>query len=133
MFEPLDGIGASGGGQGQLVELALRELAGPVLEAVAWFEALDRLPQDDVAYMRIVLANKQKLTQKPTVRLSTIHGAKGGEAEHVVLSREIAQRTWREMERWPDDERRVWYVGVTRAREQLTLLDATTPRSSPWL
>jgi hypothetical protein len=23
-----------------------------------------------------------------------------------VLSREIAQRTWREMERWPDDERR---------------------------
>lgn len=98
-----------------------------------WFEALDRLPQDEVAYMRLVLANKQRLGQKPTVRLSTIHGAKGGEAEHVVLSREIAQRTWREMEASPDDERRVWYVGVTRAREQLTLLDATTPRSSPWL
>jgi DNA helicase-2/ATP-dependent DNA helicase PcrA len=114
-----------------LMRNLLRE--GILLREDPWFEALDRLPQDDVAYMRIVLANKQKLTQKPTVRLSTIHGAKGGEAEHVVLSREIAQRTWREMERWPDDERRVWYVGVTRAREQLTLLDATTPRSSPWL
>ncbi len=109
----------------------LRE--GILLREDPWFEALDRLPQDDVAYMRVVLANKQKLGQKPTVRLSTIHGAKGGEAEHVVLSREIAQRTWREMERWPDDERRVWYVGVTRARERLTVLDATTPRAVPWV
>lgn len=104
-----------------------------LLTEAPWFEALDRLPQDDVSYMRVALSNKARLTERPKIRLSTIHGAKGGQANHVVISREIAQRTWREMEVQPDDEARVWYVGVTRARERLTILDATTPRGAPWL
>ena len=83
--------------------------------------------------MRSALARGESPRKRPRIRLSTIHGSKGGEADHVILSTEIAQRTWREMDAQPEDEARVWYVGVTRARERLTIVGATTPRACPWL
>lgn len=106
---------------------------GILLTQAPWYEALDRLPQDQVSYMRSALARGESPRKRPRIRLSTIHGSKGGEADHVILSTEIAQRTWREMDAQPEDEARVWYVGVTRARKHLTIVDATTPRACPWL
>jgi superfamily I DNA/RNA helicase len=60
---------------------------------------------------------------KPTLRLGTIHASKGLEADHVVLlnkipfptSRALADRENR------NEERRVWYVALTRARERTTI------------
>lgn len=92
----------------------------------AWFDALDRLPTKDVSYVRLALSRGEKLRGPPRVRVSTIHGAKGGEAEHVVLMTEMARRTFREAEYAPEDEARVWYVGVTRAKERLTIVGAQT-------
>ena len=98
-----------------------------------WHVALERLPPDDVAYMRAARRRGESLRARPRVRVSTIHSAKGGEADHVVLMTEMAARTHREMERLPDDERRVWYVGVTRARRKLTAVDAREGRYCPWI
>ena len=56
---------------------------------------------------------------KPPIDVSTIHAAKGQEADHVVVVCDMAARCWRELERNRDSELRVWYVGVTRAREHL--------------
>jgi DNA helicase-2/ATP-dependent DNA helicase PcrA len=84
----------------------------------AWFEALERLPPTEVEYIRAALGRGEQLFGKaarPRVRLSTIHGAKGGEADHVVLLKEIASRSFQEMRLAPQDEARVWYVAVTRA------------------
>jgi superfamily I DNA/RNA helicase len=68
------------------------------------------------------------------VRVSTIHGSKGGEARHVVVLREMARRTHGEMiAAGGDDERRVWYVAVTRAREKLTIVGSRTSLEVPWL
>ncbi len=55
------------------------------------------------------------------VLLSTLHGAKGLEFPHVL----IADGGWG---RNPtdEDERRLFYVGMTRARETLTLLELAT-------
>mgnify|MGYP001593514736 CR=1 FL=1 len=69
----------------------------------------------------------------PRVRLSTIHSAKGGEADHVVLMTEMAERSYQEMSKHPDDERRVWYVSVTRAKERLTVVSSQTHRECPWV
>ncbi len=99
-----------------------------------WHDALDRLPQDEMSYMLAARRRGEKLRgTSPRVRLSTIHSAKGGEADHVVLMKEMAKRTHEEMHLNPDDERRVWYVGVTRAREKLTVVSSDTRRECGWL
>jgi DNA helicase-2/ATP-dependent DNA helicase PcrA len=98
-----------------------------------WHDALDKLPREDMSYMLAARRRGEKLRATPRVRLSTIHSAKGAEADHVVLMTEMARRTHREMENNPDDERRVWYVGVTRAREKLTIVNSQTSQECPWL
>lgn len=117
----------------ELVTLATLKEHGGLLTDAIWHEAMTRLPQDDIQYMIQALKRGEKLTAKPRVRLSTIHGAKGGEADHVVLMTEMAWRTYREMELVPDDEARVWYVAVTRAKERLSIIESTTPRACPWV
>lgn len=102
-------------------------------DKLPWFEALDRLPQEDMAYMRSARKLGQKLRDKPLVRLSTIHSAKGGQADHVIIMKEMARRTYMEMGNNPEDEARVWYVGTTRTRERLTIIQSQTQQGCPWL
>ena len=116
-------------------EVGLSELMSEcgLLVDSPWYEALTNLPVDEVGYIRRARARGEKLGARPRVLLSTIHGAKGGQADHVVILKEIAMRTWREMDKNPEDERRVWYVAVTRARQKLTVVEAQTTRRCPWL
>jgi hypothetical protein len=116
-------------------ELNLRELKerGGLLRDDEWFTAMDRIPLDEVDYITAIRRRGERLSAKPRVNLSTIHGAKGGQADHVVLMKEMAVRTWNEMDIRPEDEMRCWYVGVTRAKEKLTLVESQTPRACPWL
>ena len=57
------------------------------------------------------------------VRISTIHGAKGAEAEHVLLLTAMSRKTFENMD---DDELRVWYVALTRSSNEINIL---RPRS----
>jgi DNA helicase-2/ATP-dependent DNA helicase PcrA len=71
-----------------------------------------------------------EVATKPNVRLSTIHGAKGMEAQDVILSTETAARVERERELDPrvhDEECRIEYVGVTRAKERLIVCESDEP------
>lgn len=102
-----------------------------------WFEVLHKIPMQEIDYMKAARRHGEQLS-KPRVRVQTIHTAKGGEAEHVVLMTEIGRRTDRECELRPDDERRVWYVGLTRAKEKLTIVSDYNPDrmrtyACPWL
>lgn len=58
------------------------------------------------------------------VTVSTIHRAKGGEADNVILFTDMAKRSHEGVE--TDDEQRVWYVAVTRAKENLYLVEPQT-------
>jgi DNA helicase II / ATP-dependent DNA helicase PcrA len=99
-----------------------------------WHDALDKLPVEDMSYMLAARRKGEKLKGgKPRVRLSTIHSAKGGEADHVVVMKEMAKRTHEEMFQNMDDERRVFYVAVTRAKERLTIVSSDTKRECPWI
>ena len=51
---------------------------------------------------------------------------KGGEADNIMLLTDIAPRTYREMHATPDDELRVFYVAVTRAKENLHIVQPQT-------
>lgn len=110
--------------------LTLAELMGPnpTLASVPWFEALDAMNQDDREIIKAMLRRGEKLQEPPRVRISTIHGAKGAEAENVALFPDISYRTFQAMQKNPDDEARVFYVGVTRAKETLCLMNPMTDK-----
>jgi DNA helicase-2/ATP-dependent DNA helicase PcrA len=110
----------------------LRQRGGLLTEAI-WHEAMDRLPRDDVGYIVRMRQRGERLKARPRVWLSTIHSAKGGEADHVVLFKEVARRTAREANINPDAERRVWYVGCTRAKEKLTIVESQGPQECAWV
>jgi superfamily I DNA/RNA helicase len=92
-----------------------------------WHIVLDLLPADEVEYIRAMRRRGEQLTKKPRIRIDTIHGAKGSECNNVVLSCDIAYKTFNGMLQNEDDEWRVFYVGATRAREKLIILKPLTP------
>lgn len=57
-----------------------------------------------------------------SVRLMTIHAAKGREADRVIIDSALSQRVVMGMVDDPASEARVQYVGVTRARHQLDII-----------
>jgi superfamily I DNA/RNA helicase len=59
----------------------------------------------------------------PTIRLSTIHAAKGHEANQVILLTDQTNRVTQSAEKNPDDECRVWYVGMTRSKNILDIVE----------
>ena len=86
-----------------------------------WYELL-QLDLDDSLYIRKMLERREPLSSKPRVKLSTIHAAKGGEADNVLLVLDMSKRTLESLQRSlekQDEEHRVWYVGVTRAKQNL--------------
>lgn len=89
-------------------------------KAVPWMDALDRMPDADRAYVSAVLRRGEKLNAVPRIKLSTIHGTKGGEADNVVL---VTDLTMAAMENDDDDLHRLFYVAVTRTKENLFLID----------
>lgn len=91
-----------------------------------WHEAFDRLSAGEREYFLAALRRGEKLKADPRIKISTIHGVKGGEADNVILCTDMAQRTFDEYHADPDSEHRVWYVAVTRARERLILLEPRT-------
>lgn len=101
---------------------------GGLLRDDVWHDALDKITVRDREYIRACLRRGEKMSEPPRIRLSTIHGSKGGEAREVVLIMDMAQRTHREAMRAPDDEARVWYVAATRAKERLSVVRPSTDR-----
>lgn len=95
-----------------------------------WHECLDRIPVDQKNYLLVALQNGENINEA-RIRISTIHGVKGGEADNVVIFSDMAKRTFVEYEANPDDEARVWYVAVTRARQSLYIIYPRTPNNYP--
>jgi len=63
-----------------------------------------------------------ELATSPHIRVGTIHAAKGMEADTVVLSTTVSRRIYEAQgidKEQHDEERRIEYVGVTRARKRL--------------
>jgi len=88
-----------------------------------WGESLLMLKQKETIERLIDKGGLDVLSKKPNLVLSTIHQAKGGEADRVYLMTDMGYRTYAHYEREPDDEHRVFYVGVTRAKHELVLVD----------
>ena len=63
------------------------------------------------------------LDSEPTIRLSTIHASKGHEADQVILLTDMTTRVQQTADKHPDDEIRVFYVGMTRSKNILDIVE----------
>ena len=87
-----------------------------------WFHAFDDCSNDRKEYIRAMRRNGESLKDNPRIHLSTIHSVKGGEKQNVVLLTDLTHNTNKAYEKNPDDENRLFYVGATRAKENLHVI-----------
>lgn len=100
----------------------LRSAHGLLIPDANWYDVFLSMDLERRGYYRRILRHHKSLNVAPQVQLETIHGAKGAEASHVALFTEQSRRVWEESRIAPDDEHRVWYVGATRAKEELHIV-----------
>jgi len=87
-----------------------------------WHEALTKIGEDKRNYIIALLRRGTKLTGHAPIKLSTIHGAKGGEADNVLLMTDLTTKFTRDSDRNSDDINRLLYVGITRAKQSLHII-----------
>ena len=96
---------------------------GLLVSGIPWDIAFDKVGNRDKEYLRAIeKRNGTNMNMDPKINLSTIHAAKGGESQNVMLLTDLTRKTQESLERNPDDESRVFYVGVTRAKESLHIV-----------
>lgn len=90
-----------------------------------WYEIMNKaLHPKQVEYIRSCLRNNQKLNDEPKITISTIHKVKGGEATNVAILPDYSYLSAQYID--SDDEHRIQYVAVTRAKKNLYLLSPET-------
>ena len=76
------------------------------------------------AFIEKALANGEDLFGEPRIAISTIHQAKGGEAENVAVLLDLSPAQQQDFILKPDGLHRQFYVAVTRALQNLYLVKA---------
>ena len=99
----------------------LKEKHGLLSEEI-WHKALTKISEDRRDYLVSLLRRNTKLTGHVPIKLSTIHGAKGGEADNVLLLSDLSTRFAKDYEKNSDDINRLLYVGITRAKQTLHIV-----------
>ena len=96
----------------------LEESAKPYATAEEWFDHISE-------YTEVLrMKEREKSMDQEGVRLMTLHAAKGLEFDTVFLIEANEGRIpykKAKTDRETEEERRLFYVGMTRAREQLTV------------
>lgn len=93
-----------------------------------WYDVLQG-DEHEHNYLKAIYG-KYGMRVRPSIHLSSIHGSKGREADHVILLNGATDRTIGNMansREHYDAEMRTFYVGVTRARHKLTIVEGPNP------
>ena len=92
-----------------------------------WHEVMDKVSDFDITYLRRLERIGENIKGEPRIRVSTIHQAKGGECDNVVVLLDLGRLVYRSYMKNPDDEHRVFYVAVTRAKQNLYIVESQQP------
>ena len=87
------------------------------------FLSVGHMKAINIPHWNIDFYRETDLSILPTIRVSSIHGSKGREADRVVLHTGLTERIAEGMDKDPDAEHRVMYVGSTRAKHRLDILE----------
>ena len=99
-----------------------KETHGLITDKV-WYEAFEGLDPMTETYIRNMRANGEQINKNPRIKMSTIHGAKGGEADQVLLMQDLTGAAIETFSHDPDELHRLFYTGATRAKRELHVLD----------
>ena len=84
-----------------------------------------RIDDDSKSYIKSLLNNGDDLLNKARIKVSTIHGVKGEECDNVVLFTDLEKIIYDSALKNPDPEHRLFFVGVTRTKENLYIMQPT--------
>lgn len=73
-------------------------------------------------YIRALGRRGEDVTQDPRIKIGTIHSNKGGEDDNVAV--DLGTTRAAAESHYPDDEHRVFYVGFTRAKNNLHVIQS---------
>jgi len=97
------------------------------------YDILDISESTKIAFKAV---KKEKVELPINLKISTIHGSKGREADTVIIFKDISKRIAEEASKSVsafESEIRVFYVGQSRAREKLVILRGGFNRSEKYM
>jgi superfamily I DNA/RNA helicase len=74
-------------------------------------------------YIQELVTSGEDLSKPARIKLSTIHSVKGEESENVVLFTDLERIIYESAQKNKDTEHRLFFVGVTRAKENLFIMN----------
>ena len=87
-----------------------------------WYDALKVSEKERIYISSVRRMGEKILTDKPRIKISTIHKAKGGEADNVALLLDSSKPCAESPDQ--DSEIRTFYVGATRAKKALHIIES---------
>ena len=69
-----------------------------LITSAVWYESFDGLDPITETYIRNMRANGEQINKNPRIKMSTIHAAKGGEADNVLLLQDLTGAATRNYE-----------------------------------
>ena len=89
-----------------------------------WYHVL-KVSEKERIYITSVRRRGEKiLSGTPRIKISTIHKAKGGEADNVALLLDTTKSCAESIDQ--DSEVRTFYVGMTRAKKELHMIESNS-------
>jgi hypothetical protein len=81
-----------------------------------------RLSEQEKIYIRSIERKGESVYKEPRIKISTIHAMKGGEDDNVAVY--LGSTKACVEGKHPEDEDRIFYVAVTRAKQNLYLIES---------
>ena len=91
-----------------------------------WHDAFKGVNIKDREYLVACLRRGEDPKSEPRIRIDTIHASKGAEADNVIVLLDISRQSYIGSQLTPDDEHRVFYVAMTRAINNLHIVQPQT-------
>lgn len=105
-----------------------------LLTTAPWDDALGAIGDSDRTYFRACIRRGERMDERPRLRIATIHTAKGAEATNVMMLTDYPSKAVNSVRKGihsEDDEARVFYVGLTRAKKELHLIHPMSGKGYP--
>lgn len=94
----------------------------PLINGPVWHQAFTLMNMAEAEYYLAARRRGESFVNEPRIHISTIHAAKGGECDNVLLLTDMAKRSYDAMMKNMDDELRTQYVATSRAKKSLHIV-----------
>ena len=83
------------------------------------------IKEESKLYIKKLLKLGEDLFKDARIKISTIHGVKGEQCDNVVLFTDLTKKIYEEAQKNADPLHRTFFVGITRTKENLYIMQST--------